>query len=272
MVPARTFMWWLAAAVGMLCAGCENRPGQPVSLFNSGADSERWTIRCCRVNEAGHVQQGDTLVKMLKQVKQLKPDQVRVVSDALATTVYYGEYRRVASSTADQLVFSPEFLRDIEFIRSLSYGATSPFMSAQPELIQSATASKHPEWEATRSAGTHSLLVAIFYNTPTFSERREAAEQYVEILRQDGFAAYYYHEPVKSFVFVGDFTAQDMIKTPEGFRPGPRVEQMIARREDEFRHATENGHYRKSIEGPGQAVIPLTQVVEMPRGENGMAR
>jgi hypothetical protein len=266
MVPKHTILWAFAGMMVLLGAGCENKPGQPVNLFDAGGGSEKWTIRCRRMEGPGHVEQVEMLAKMLRQVKQLKADQVRVVSDANGSTVYYGQYRRVASSTSDQLAFPPEFLKDIEFIRSLSYGpGSSPFLTAQPELIDTTSASKHPEWEATNSAGTHSLLIAVFYNTPTFSQRKETAEQYVELLRQDGFPAYYYHEAVKSFVFVGDFTAQDIVNTPEGAKPGPRVEQMIARREDEFRHFTENGHFRKSIEAPGKEVIPLTQVVPMPR-------
>ncbi|MBI4580778.1 MAG: hypothetical protein HY718_13810 [Planctomycetes bacterium] len=236
-----------------------------MSIFGGG-DSERWTIRCCRVESPGHAQEAGTLATMLRQVKQLNPKLVRVATDATGSTIYYGEYRRVESKATGQLVFPPEYQRDVEFIRALSYdGVSTPFFTAQPESVDAGPPSAHPEWEATNAKGTHSLLIAVFYNTPTFSERKQAAEQYVELLRQDGFAAYYYHEPVKSFAFVGDFTTTDIVRTPEGPRPGPRVEQMIARREEEFRHFTENGHLRKHLDGSGRETVPFSQVVPMPR-------
>jgi len=253
----------------LVTAGCRNTGGNSVNIFTQAADSERWSIRCRHIEDPGHPRQAELLADMLRKVKQLDPKAVRVASDATGSTVYYGQYRRVPSAVTGQLAFPPEFQKDIELIRSLSYdGVSTPFFTAQPELVYSGPPSRHPEWEATNAKGTHSLLIAVFYNTPTFKQRHEVAEQYVELLRQDGFPAYYYHEPVKSFVFVGDFTAADIIATPEGPRPGPRVEQMIARRPEEFRQFTENGHIRKFIQG-NKSIAPPTRLVPMPSKDGG---
>lgn len=261
----------LAALAGwFITAGCEGTGGSAgTNLFAPAGDTEKWTIRCCRIEEPDHVQKAESLAAMLRQVKQLNPKAVRVATDETGSSVYYGEYRRVASAkSSDQLVFPPEQQKDIAFIRSLSDGISTPFRAAQPEPVNTGEPSAHPEWEATNAPATHSLLVAVFYNTESFNQRKEIAEQYVGMLRAEGFPAYYYHEPVKSFVFVGDFSASDIIVTPEGNKPGPRVEQLIARREDEFRHFTENGHVRTFYEGMGKQVAPLTQVYPLPRKES----
>jgi hypothetical protein len=257
----------VVAAIGSLLAvtGCPERGRGPATLFGPAADSEHWSIRCRRIEGPGHAQQAEALAAMLRQVKQLDARKVRVASDATGSNLYYGDYRRIASPSTGQLVFPPELQQQIEFIRSLSPdGASTPFFTAQPELVENGPPSQHPDWEAANARSTHSLRVAVFYNTPTFTERREAAEQYVAILRQDGFPAYYHHEPVKSYVFVGDFSAGDILMTPEGPRPGPRVDQLIASREEEFRYFTENGHIRKRLEG-NRAVATPSEVVELPK-------
>jgi hypothetical protein len=250
-----------------ITTGCEGPGGsRGPSLFAPAGDSEKWTILCRRIAEPGHAQQAEMLANMLRQVKQLDAKAVKVVSDSTESSVFYGEYRRVPSAAgSDQLAFPPELHRDMAFIRSLSDGASSPFLAAQPEQMDAGPASAHPEWEVTKATATYSLLVAVFYNTEGFQQRKEVAEQYVAMLREEGFTAWYYHEPVKSFVFVGEFAETDVVNTPEGLQPGPRVEQLIARREDEFRHFTENGHIRKHYEGPGREVAPLTKVVPLPR-------
>jgi hypothetical protein len=257
----------VGALAGLSISGCQDsgRAGAGPSLFGPAVDTEKWTIRCCRLETPDHVRQAEMLANMLRKVSQLEARKVRVSSDATGSTIYYGEYHRVSSPTSGQLVFPPKFQQHIEFIRTLSSaGIGVPFFGAQPELVESATPSAHPEWEVSNAKSTHSLRIGMFYNTPTFTERKQAAEQYVALLRQDGFPAYYYHEPVKSYVFVGDFTASDRILTPEGYRPSQRVEQMIARRADEFRTFSENGFTRLSIEG-NRKTAPLSEVVEIPR-------
>jgi len=257
----------IGISICLAMCGCQGtgRETSGPGLFGSSAGGEKWTIRCCRVETPDHLQRAEMLANMLKKVSQLDARKVHVTSDETGSTIYYGEYHRVASSSTGQLVFPPEFQRQIEFIRTLSaVGIGVPFFGAQPELIESTTPSTHPEWDAINAKATHSLLIGVFYNTPTFSERKLAAEQYVEVLRKDGFTAYYYHEPVKSYVYVGDFSAKDRIVTPNGIRPSQRVEQLIARRADEFSNFHENGFLRIKIEGD-RRTAPLSEVVQLPR-------
>lgn len=261
----------LALTTWFITAGCQDTARAPgSSLFSPTPAGEKWTICCRRLEESGHAQTAENLAAMLRRVEQLDPNAVRVVSDETGSSVLYGEYRRVpAAPGSDQLVFPPELQREMTFIRTLTDGTSTPFYAARPESFETGRKSEHPEWEATNASATHSLLIAVFYNTESFQQRRQVAEQYTAILREEGFPAYYYHEPVKSFVFVGDFKESDVISTPEGPQPGPRVERLIARREAEFRHFTENGHIRKFIEG-SREIVPPSRIVPLPRKDGDL--
>lgn len=254
-----------------ITAGCQDTARSPgAGLFAPTPAGEKWTICCRRIEEPGHAETAENLAAMLRRVEQLDSSAVRVVSDDTGSSVLYGEYRRVpATPGSDHLVFPPELQREMAFIRTLTDGTSTPFYAARPESVEAGRKSEHPEWEATNAAATHSLLIAVFYNTEGFKQRRPVAEQYTAILREEGFPAYYYHEPVKSFVFVGDFNQSDVISTPEGPQLGPRVEQLIARREAEFRHFTENGHIRKFIEG-SREIVPPSRIVPLPREDGDL--
>ena len=269
---------WAVAAMtvtaGLLAAGgCDDRIRPGGGLFQPQGGKDLWTIRCVRLTQGEHAADAQQLATMLKQVKQLEAAQAHIKTDNEGSTVYYGQYQKVPAASGSQLVFPPAYQRDVELIRSLAYGnGVTPFFTAQPEpLAPTGPASGHPEWEIGQAKGTHSLLVAVFYNTPEFDQRREAAEQYVEALRKEGVPAYYYHEAVKSFVFLGDFNSSDLIRTRDGSMVfGPRVEAFINRRPDEFRYFTENGFQRKVPMPNGQIDSPRAQLMLLP-GKSGAA-
>jgi len=123
------------------------------------------------------------------------------------------------------------------------------------------------QWDVANAKGRYTLQIAVFYNTPTFSERKEAAEQYVKLLRQDGFAAYFRHAPARSFVFVGDFDDSDIIKGPDGPKAGPRVEQLIKQPEEEYRYTLENGYRVRRKTPDGQMIVPPSMLTPTPYRE-----
>ncbi len=263
---------WVRLVVVLLMAeaGCNGPGGSgPGDWFKPARqEGERWSIRCLRSGAPNHAALCNRLAELMRNVQGLKPEAVRVQTDATGSTIYYGEYIRSSSSTGGALEFPPAMRRDVDVIRRLMLNQQTPFALAVPEPLDAGQATGRPEWQVARAKGTHTLLVALFYNTPTFDKRKEVAEQYVEQLRHDGYQAYYLHEAVKSFVFVGDFDESDLVTTSQGqLWYGPRVEQMIAgRADDEFRYLTENGFYRKYPSRDGQMVPPPSQLVPVPRG------
>lgn len=262
---------WLGLLALVAGGGCDNanRPAGG-GLFGDGQGGrEKWTIRCARMETPDHRTAAKTLGDLLGQVRGLQARDVRVVSDAAGSTIYYGEYTKVASPDGG-LVFPPEYQRDIELIRSLAYRQQTPFFFAGPEPLTSGGAAPGPaqaaEGDISTAKGTHSLQIAVFYNTPTYDQRRQDAETYVRLLREQGYAAYYFHEAVKTFVFVGDFDESDIVTTPQGWRVyGPRVQQLIARNPDEFKYMLENGHIVRYTNPEGKTAAQESVLMPVPR-------
>jgi hypothetical protein len=264
---------WLQLLSGMgllalAAGGCDNSSGQFGGglIRESQAGKEQWTIRCTRLVTPDHREWGRVLADLLGKVPGLKASNVRLTSDASGSTIYYGQYVKVASPTG-ALVFPEQYQKDIELIRSLAYRQQTPFFYAAPELMQASepSAATGTVGEASTATGTHSLLIAVFYNTSSFTERKVAAEQYVQDLRSRGYPAYYYHEPLRSMVFVGDFTSADLTLDRDRRQVyGPRVEQFIARNPEEFRYQTENGHFMKRPMPDGTMAAPPSVLVPLP--------
>ncbi|GMV98259.1 MAG: hypothetical protein AMXMBFR83_26110 [Phycisphaerae bacterium] len=257
----------LVLAAVFATPGCPPNAGQGGGLFGGGASQERWTIRCARLQSPNHADMANVLAGMLRKVPQLKPREVRIVSTTGESVIYYGEYRKITARDGTP-AFPPEYQRDIELIRSLSYQNQTPFFFAGPELLASPepVAGAGAEGDLSTARGAYSLQIAVFYNTGEFTQRKEAAEAYVKDLRRRGYPAYYYHEDPRSFVMVGDFEAADLERGPDGqYRYGPRVQQFIARNPEEFRYVTENGmKVKRRLTGPDgkeQVIIPESLLV-----------
>lgn len=263
---AMTGSVWLAMALigcettggrGGLASGPKQRPG------------ERWTIRCFRAEGSDRQRVAMQLAQAMKQVKGISASKVQVADDGRTATLYYGRYAKVPSGDSGRLVFPDEYQQDIALIQRIMIGGQAVFRYARPVPAPD-SAAKTPTtrgpWDISQAHGAYSLLIGVFYNTPTFDQRIEAAEAYVQLLRQDGFKAYYRHEAVKSFVFVGDFEASDLIRTPTGgVEHGPRVDAFIARRPEEFSYLLENGYKVKRGTYGDELVVPPSYLVKVPR-------
>lgn len=245
-----------------LLAGCGGSAGK---WFGGAQKGEKWRIRCYHNEGPNHEQTCNQVASLLGQISGLEARKVQVVSTPKSSTVYYGEYVKVASAGGERLVFPPDYQHDIDLIQRVAINQTFLFRMAKPEPLVPVQASGAGEWDVTRCKGTHTLQIGVFYNTPTFQERREAAEQYVKLLRDEGFDAYYRHEDVKSFVFVGDFSESDLVRTAQGTELGPRVGQLIARRPEEFGHTLENLHLVKRTSPSGEFAVPPSILVPVPR-------
>jgi hypothetical protein len=209
--------------------------------------------------------------ELLKRVQGLEPGRVRVAADSSGASLLYGAYERVESRDTGRLAFSPKFQHDIELIRSLSTGRQTPMFRARPELIGGGQLDDAGQWHVSRARGPLTLLIARFYNTATFNQRVEAAEQYVDVLREQGLSAYYEHQPVRSLVYVGDFNESDRIADPRTntWLLGPRVEQLIQSHEDEFRSISDNGHILKRSGGGPDGASEPSHLVPVPARDDG---
>jgi len=251
----------MAAWTGLLAAALGGCNGNAGPTRGPGGGKEEWTIRCTRIETPDHKAQARFFADLLGRVSGLKSAQVRVDSDARGSTIFYGRYEKKAAP-GGELVFPQQYQKDIELIRSLAYRDQTPFFFAGPELLSSGGPAG-AEGDAATAKGSYTLLIAIFYNTETFTERKQVAEQYAQDLRKRGYPAYFFHEPARSMVYVGDFDKTDLPLNPNQAY-GPRVQQLIDRNPDEFKIQTENGHIMARTGPDGQPFRPPSVLVPVP--------
>lgn len=232
-----------------------------------GPGAEKWTINCLRSSAPNHAELCNGLADLLRKTNGIDPQAVRVQSDALGSTIYYGEYTRVPGA-GGQLVFPSKMQQDIERIRLLTYNQTLPFGLATPESLGGdAAGGAQGQYNLTTARGKYSLWIAVFFNTPTFDQRREVAEQYVQQLRNEGVEAYVFHELVKSYVFVGSFGADALTPLPNGtWQVSKEVQDFAAARAgEEFLYLMENGYRQKRLGPDGEYILVPSQLMPVPR-------
>lgn len=227
-------------------------------------DTEIWTIECNAFTGPQHTETADTLATALKNVRQLRPDRIRVAHGDQESRIFYGEYKlkyteakvdSAAHAKGDVYIeLNDEIKRDLTFIKSLALGEKHPFLSARTIPKPSEDVGP-PEWDLRNAKGVYTLHVGVTYNTPTLHNYKEAAVEWVKALREDGHEAYYYHHPDKavSDICVGTFGEDaateytDTVKDPESgqMRQVRRVRLSDAvhalRTQAEFRFNLENG-------------------------------
>jgi hypothetical protein len=207
-----TFVASAVATVLLPAGGCESG-GERVGFGAAPPEEDVYAIRCLGVSGADHVEVARRCEQLLRQVRELRADLVKVVHDEAVSTVYYGRYRRDYDEASGRESFRPDYRRDLELVRRLSVAAGEgggaaryqwPFLHATIEPLPYEGGGR-PEWDLSRAEGYYSWQIAVFYNEGRMRERRTAAEQYVQQLREQGVEAYYHHGPTRSSVCVGLF-------------------------------------------------------------------
>jgi len=270
-LPARMFLWVLTLIALSTNLGCNGFDDLKIGkLFSTEPDNkERWTINCRHFDaiiSPEHQRHANSLADTLKRARGINPKKVSVLTDNTGSSIHYGSYTKVVSKKTGRLVFPQQFIKDIELIRRLSHKKSTPFFGARPEFLETGKTATQDQWDVSKAKGEYTLQIAVFYNTPTFDKRKEVAEQYAKILREEGYNAYYRHEIVKSHVFVGHFNETDIVKMPDGtMRYGPKVEEFIAKNPEEFKYLHENGYLLKTRGADGKMHPPMSYLVKVPR-------
>jgi hypothetical protein len=167
-----------------------------------------WAIRCTALRGPERQRQAEDCAKSLGGVAGLRADGVLVVDNGRESIVYYGRYRRDYDARSGEHRYRPDHLRDIELIRSLSFNTdgrvTFPFLYATMEELPTER-SAPAAWDLNNADGYWSLQVAVFFNDEDITNRRQLAEEYCRVLREQGEEAYYHHGAVNSITTVGLF-------------------------------------------------------------------
>lgn len=248
-------------------------------------DSEVWTIECNEYAGENSRAMADNMAAALKKVEGLKADAVRVDRHEDRYRVLYGSYplkyvqAKVSKDSQVQgdlvIDLSDEIKRDLRLVRSLALGEEYPFFSARP-IPEPAKDVGPPEWDLRTAKGVYTLNVGVTYNTPTMHNHEEAAVEWVRVLREQGYQAYYYHAPDggRTSICVGTFGDDALVTGPDGKSQYSEAVQAL-RKQGDFQYNLENGLriYRKAVNpdtGQPERIANWSFLVKIPQKPDGV--
>lgn len=270
----------------LLAAGCASHEGGGLQLGGPPRSDDIWTIRALQLRDANHAATAAGYADVLKSVRGLKPDRVQIDTRGDATQVLYGRYAREYDVKTGRVTFKPDPSQDLALIRAVATGSRKPFYTAAL-VAAPLPPDGHPErsaWDlANRHDGYWALHVAVFYNTEAMTQRRQAAEEYCKLLRDQGVEAYFHHGDVNSSVCVGVFPYSAVV-TQQVSDPATRTVRVESVIKDprlidlqrRFPDSLENGHRMVRLvrdasgavvgrEANPSFIVKLPNAVEPPR-------
>lgn len=176
-------------------------------------DEDVWGVRCADVRGENRKAMAGKYADALRNVKGIRGERVQIIDQDGASTIFYGQYKRLYDTKKQTERYKPDPIPDLNLIRSLAVtipdetgrpSQAHPFYLATLDTLPGGRPTR-PEWEISRAKGYWSLQVAVFYNVNEMRQRKSAAEQYCKLLRDQGEEAYFHHGSDKSSVCIGAF-------------------------------------------------------------------
>lgn len=238
-------------------AGDTKEPERPKIAPREGTgEFEEWTIECGAYEGAERRQVADKMAALLREVPEVDAKAVSVAHDEDRSRVLYGAYKLEYSVSQKggrpTIELSDDIKGDTDFIRKLAVGEQYPFLQARavemPKPVEGPA-----QWDLRNARGVYTLHVGVTYATPSLQDYKEAALEWVKVLREEGFEAYYYHEPdaPRVSICVGTF-GEDAVKQKKQVNPETGQEETVPvytqavndlrARDESFQYNLENGH------------------------------
>ncbi|HPF39630.1 MAG TPA: hypothetical protein P5081_17300 [Phycisphaerae bacterium] len=217
---------------------------------------EEWTIECGAYDGPERRQVADKMATLLKEVPEIDAKTVSVEHGPDRSRVLYGAYELEYSVSEKggrpTIELGEEIKRDTTFIRKLAVGEQYPFLQARA-IEKPKPVAGPSQWDLRNAQGVYTLHVGVTYATPSLQEYKEAALEWVKVLREEGYEAYYYHEPdePRVSICVGTFGA-DVVKQKKQVNPETGQEETVPvytqavndfrAKDQSFQYNLENGH------------------------------
>lgn len=260
-----------AAVLVLYLTGCaaSNAPSATNSspVFGGGKGTP-WTIRCFEYAGPDRSSFVAELARTLQQTPGIRRDDVFYHDEADGVTrLYYGTYYRREDSSGKHEA-SRQMRADLDLLKQLGDPARGQryFLQAIPVRMPQPDVG-NPAWRLSGVDGKYSLQVAVFEPAGEFWQFKQAAADFCQALRDEGYEAYYHHSPGSSVVTVGSFGPEAVIQQSDGRNYytvySPKV---IALQQNELlKHNLLNGHVYKAPDHRGQMVPVPSRLVEIPR-------
>ena len=161
--------------------------------YQDRTGGQGWTIQLIQYTGTDRHRQALDLVRRLRSETELSNMWIEDLNDT--ATIYHGRYPTASDAS---IRVSLKKVQDIQL------DGEKPFASSQlVPLIGEGRAIADP-FDLRQFIGYYSLQIG-YYDSNYGKDFRDAAEQAVRALREDGHEAYYYHGPYRSIITVGIF-------------------------------------------------------------------
>lgn len=261
----RRLAWLLLAGLSLL-AGCTWLKS-PFGL--QAGQKPAYTILCLEACDPQHAHNAELLANLLREVPGLDAHAVRVQHEPDVSRIYYGQYRQRVDRASGAAMPEAAAQNMRERIRQLSLGGEAAYPFLMARVVPIPHQSTVPQqWELSHCPGTYTLQIGVFYDTPPgFTQRREAAEQAVRILRDKGYPAWFHHGDARSTIFVGSFDASVVMVGQDGRQGYSQAVLDLQQAEQDFQYNTHNGRvvYHNLA---GRKVPQHSFLIRVPSGED----
>ncbi len=175
-------------------AGNQNRTGQPNDPYMDPAGGQGWAIQITQITGSTRHDEARELVQQLRTQSKLKDFWIEDLNHT--ATIYHGRFKQASD---------PAIRDALSAVQQIQIDGVQPFIESQlVPLVGQGRAIADP-FDLRQFIGYYSLQIG-FYDAAYNGDFREAAEQAVRVLREDGHDAYYYHGPYRSILAVGVFS------------------------------------------------------------------
>ncbi|MFN3166905.1 MAG: hypothetical protein ACE37H_07560 [Phycisphaeraceae bacterium] len=153
------------------------------------------------------------------------------VSSGRQAVVYAGRFRAEDDPEAEAM---------LRVVRNAEINGDTPFEDANVVAVANNRGEVLDERDARRLAGRNIYMLQVGYYDRAFGlDFRKAAETAVDVLREQGEEAYYYHGPHRSMVLVGSWTYREAFTSQPGQQD--RYSNAVRVMQEKYTHNVPNG-------------------------------
>ncbi len=237
----------------LLLSGCTQlQNGTSFSL----SSRQPWHIVVKRVAGPKRKRIAILIFNSLQRVRHLDRNKVHLTQQRATSTVTYGKYNGPDD---------PRAQKDLKFIKSLAVPEQGyAFLDAHLEPIPEPDPAVNQQYMIHNAHGYWTLQIGKFYGP----RRKQAAVEFVNAVRNEGFPGYLYHGPVISIVTVGAFPENAVRAGNKGKFIGRMVPVSFKLRSflKKFPYMTINSGYArfKSVRKKGISERIRSQIIKIP--------
>lgn len=171
-----------------------NNPDRGNDPYQDPAGGQGWAIQVAQVSGSTRHDEARELVQQLRTHSNLADFWIEDLNNT--ATVYHGRFKQASD---------PSIRTTLAAVQNIKIDDTQPFADSQlVPLVGQGRAIADP-FDLRQFIGYYSLQIG-FYDAAYNGDFREAAEQAIRVLREQGHDAYYYHGPHRSIIAVGVFS------------------------------------------------------------------